>query len=252
MFFWEIQHALSYILACLVAYLEVKTSHFSNYSNGKKIILCKGCQYLYSYFNCTLLFASFFSRSGKRLLLQLPHQLHLSGLPSDFWNTTGRLRKALWCVSVQCGWVAEAVVLALPWASSLRSSLASEGLGNSVWPTLGGRPFLRREPEPSLSPAACWRSALGGRPLRPSMALMRGMTSSSLSGHHCRPWGGRDTSKRTNQIAAGRSVKRLLHNITPSLILSDDIKVQTGEVIIYKDISAKKKKKERDFFSKQF
>lgn len=135
----------------------------------------------------TLLFASFFSGSRERLLLQLPHQLHLSSLPGDFWKRRERFVKRsaikLWVVS-GCG-----LVWALPWASSLRSSLASDGLGNSVWPTLGGRPFLRREPEPELLPAPCWRSVLGGRPLRPSMALIRGITSSSLSGHHCRPWG---------------------------------------------------------------
>lgn len=78
----------------------------------------------------------------------------------------------------------------LPWASSLRSSLASEGLGKSLSPRFGGRPFRRRLPSP---PPLCCRSEFGGRPLRPSMARIWGMTSSSFRRDHCRPCGRRRT-----------------------------------------------------------
>lgn len=76
-----------------------------------------------------------------------------------------------------------------PWASSLRRSLTSLGVGpsgTSGFPTFGGRPFLRRLPF-ALSPTNC-RSELGGRPLRPSIAKIRGMTSSSFSKLHCKPY----------------------------------------------------------------
>lgn len=86
-----------------------------------------------------------------------------------------------------------------PWASSLRRSLTSLGVGpsgTSGLPTFGGRPFLRRLPF-APSPINC-RSELGGRPLRPSIAKIRGMTSSSFNKLHCKPYREmKNTQKKT-------------------------------------------------------
>ncbi len=63
----------------------------------------------------------------------------------------------------------------VPWASSLRSSLTSELLTASASLSSGALLFLR---EPA-----------GSRFFRrPSIAKIRGTTSSSFSKHHCNPW----------------------------------------------------------------
>lgn len=90
-----------------------------------------------------------------------------------------------------------------PWASSLRRSLTSLGVGPSGTnglPTFGGRPFLRRLPL-LPSPINC-RSELGGRPLRPSIAKIRGMTSSSFNKLHCKPLERKQT-QRNWQVGKG-------------------------------------------------